>query len=314
MRIGFLGLGTMGEPIANNLRKAGHDLTVWNRTRSKADHIVSKGGKLARTPRECAAGKDLVFTCVSDEKALDAVLDGTRGCARRPRRAGDTLVDLSTAGTRSARSVASRAAARGAAFVASPVLGSKPAAEQAQVVLVVGGPAAAREGAAGAPRRVVANHRARGSGPGGAREAVRERGGRRDDRRLRRGAGARRLGRRSRYRQIVEVLQASSFHSPLVPHEGGARRAAGLGIALRHRPRREGSAARAGGRRRAGREGANQRGGAPAPRRGGRERPRRQGHCRGRRPASSSGRRRSRGPEARGPNPISARGRLRRPS
>ena len=72
--IGLVGLGTMGEPIANNLRKAGHELTVWNRTRSKADHIVSKGGKLARTPRECASGKDLVFTCVSDEKALDAGL------------------------------------------------------------------------------------------------------------------------------------------------------------------------------------------------------------------------------------------------
>ena len=70
MRIGFLGLGTMGEPIANNLRKAGHDLTVWNRTASKANHIVSKGGKLARSARECATGRDLVVTCLSDEKAL----------------------------------------------------------------------------------------------------------------------------------------------------------------------------------------------------------------------------------------------------
>ena len=68
MRIGFVGLGTVGEPIANNLRKAGHDLTVWNRTPSKASHIVSKGGKLAASAKECASGKDLVFLCVSDKR------------------------------------------------------------------------------------------------------------------------------------------------------------------------------------------------------------------------------------------------------
>src|SRR5512133_1334853 len=129
MRIGFLGLGTMGEPIANNLRKSGHEVTVWNRTRSKADHIVSKGGKLARTARECATGRDLVFTCVSDEKALDAVLDAPDGALAGLGR-GDTLVDMSTAGTRSARTVAARAEERGAAFLASPILGSRPTAEQ----------------------------------------------------------------------------------------------------------------------------------------------------------------------------------------
>jgi 3-hydroxyisobutyrate dehydrogenase-like beta-hydroxyacid dehydrogenase len=144
MRIGFLGLGTIGEPIANNLRKAGHDLTVWNRTAAKADHIVSKGGKLARTPRECASGRDLVFTCLSDEQALEAVLAGPDG-ALAGLTTGDTLVDLSTAGTRSARSVAARAEQQGVAFVCAPVLGSKLAAQQAQLVVLAGGPAAARE-------------------------------------------------------------------------------------------------------------------------------------------------------------------------
>lgn len=144
MRIGFLGLGTMGEPIANNLRKAGHDVTVWNRTAAKADHIVSKGGRLARTPRECATGRDLVFTCVSDERALEAVLEGPDGALAGLAK-GDTLVDLSTAGTRAARSVATRAADRGVSFLAAPILGSKTAAQQAQVVLLVGGPAPARE-------------------------------------------------------------------------------------------------------------------------------------------------------------------------
>lgn len=155
MRIGFLGLGTVGEPVANNLRKAGHELTVWNRTAAKADHIVSKGGKLAPTPRACAEGKDLVFTCVADEKALDAVLEGPDG-ALAGLEAGDVLVDMSTAGIRSARTAAARAQKAGATFVACPIYGSKTAAEQAQLVLVAGGPAEARARARPALRAVSA--------------------------------------------------------------------------------------------------------------------------------------------------------------
>jgi 3-hydroxyisobutyrate dehydrogenase-like beta-hydroxyacid dehydrogenase len=214
MRIGFLGLGTMGEPIANNLRKAGHELTVWNRTRSKADHIVSKGGKLARTPRECATGKDLVLTCVSDEKALEAVLDGPDGALAGLTR-GDILVDMTTAGTRSARSVASRAGDRGAAFLASPILGSKHAAEQAQVVLLVGGAGPAREKARPALHAVSARiieldeaveaalMKLCVNAVGGAMIA---------------GFGeALALGASGGLPpwKVVEVLQASSFHSPL---------------------------------------------------------------------------------------------------
>ena len=214
MRVGFVGLGTMGEPIANNLRKAGHDLTVWNRTASKADHIVSKGGKLARTARECASGKDLVFTCVADEKALDAVLDGPDGALAGLAK-GDVLVDLSTAGTRSARSVSQRVAARGASFVSCPILGSKTAAEQAQIVLVAGGPAAARERARPALHAIsvrmfelddpaqAALTKLCVNAVGGAMitgfgEAL--------------GLGA--AGGLPIW-QIVEVIQASSFHSPL---------------------------------------------------------------------------------------------------
>jgi len=155
MRIGFLGLGTVGAPIANNLRKSGHDVTVWNRTSSKADHIVSKGGKLAKTPKECATGRDLVFTCVADDVALDAVLGGPDGVLAGLAK-GDVLVDMSTAGTKAARTAAERTAKVGATFVACPILGSKTAAEQAQLVLVVGGPAAARERARSALRAVSA--------------------------------------------------------------------------------------------------------------------------------------------------------------
>jgi 3-hydroxyisobutyrate dehydrogenase len=144
MRIGFLGLGTMGAPLANNLRKAGYAITVWNRTAARAATLVEKGAEAARTPRECAAGKDLVFTCLTDERALEEVLEGPDGVLAALAQ-GDLLVDTSTAGTRAARSLRERVEARGAQLVAAPLLGSKAAAEKAQLVVVAGGPAAARE-------------------------------------------------------------------------------------------------------------------------------------------------------------------------
>ncbi|WP_248352598.1 NAD(P)-dependent oxidoreductase [Anaeromyxobacter oryzae] len=219
MRIGFVGLGTMGEPIANNLRKAGHDITVWNRTPSRAEHIVSKGGKLARTPRECAAGKDLVFTCLADEKALDAVLDGPEGVLAGLTE-GDVLVDLSTAGVRAAKVASEKVSKRGARFLACPILGSKSAAEQAQIVLVAGGPGPARERARPALHAISARlfevdepekaalMKLVVNAVGGAMltafgEAV--------------ALGA--AGGLEPWR-IVEVLQASSFHSPLYLMKG----------------------------------------------------------------------------------------------
>ncbi len=219
LRIGFLGLGTMGEPIANNLRKAGHEVTVWNRSPAKAEHIVSKGGKLAASPRECASGRDLVFTCLSDEKALEAVLDGPDGVLAGLKE-GDVYVDMTTAGTRAARAAAGKTSARGARFVACPILGSKAAAEKAQVVLVAGGSAAALERARPALRAVSARLfeveeptkaallKLCINGVGGAMvtafgEAV-----------------ALAVSGGIEVPKLVEVLQASSFHSPLYLMKG----------------------------------------------------------------------------------------------
>ena len=144
MKIGFLGLGTMGTPLANNLRKSGHTVTVWNRTAAKAEPLVKKGARRAVTPKDCASGQELVFLCLTDEKAVEAVLEGPDGVLAGLK-AGDVLVDTSTAGTRSARSVEARVKERGASFLCAPLLGSKAAAEKAQLTIVVGGPAAARE-------------------------------------------------------------------------------------------------------------------------------------------------------------------------
>src|SRR5512142_2345864 len=144
MRIGVLGLGTMGAPLANNLRKAGYTVTVWNRTPAKADALVKKGVALAPTPRACATGQDLVFTCLADENALEAVLEGPDGvlAAVKP---GEILVDAGTSGTRETRSLRDRIQQKGGAFIAAPMLGSKAAAEKAQLIVIAGGPSDARE-------------------------------------------------------------------------------------------------------------------------------------------------------------------------
>jgi 3-hydroxyisobutyrate dehydrogenase-like beta-hydroxyacid dehydrogenase len=214
LRIGFIGLGTMGEPIANNLRKAGHDLTVWNRTASKAEALVQKGVRLATSARSCAEGKDAVFICVSDEKALEAVLDGPEGVLAGLRK-GDVVVDLSTSGTRAARTAGERCAARGATLVVAPLLGSRAAAEKAQLVVVVGGPAEARERVRPALHAVSARMFEVDSAAHAAllKLCVNAVGGA-----MMTGFGeALALGSSGGLDmgKVLEVLQASTFHSPL---------------------------------------------------------------------------------------------------
>ncbi len=219
MKIGFLGTGTMGAPMANNLRKSGHAVTVWNRNAARTEPLVKKGARGAPTPREAAAGQELVFLCLSDEKAVDAVLDGPDGALAGLGK-GAVLVDVSTAGVRSARAVEEKVRARGAAFVAAPLLGSKTAAEKAQLTIVAGGPADAREKARPALRALSARVIELDSAPhaalmklvvnsvGGAMMAAYAEG-------LALGAsGGLDVAR------VVETLQASSFHSPLFLMKG----------------------------------------------------------------------------------------------
>jgi 3-hydroxyisobutyrate dehydrogenase-like beta-hydroxyacid dehydrogenase len=219
LRLGFLGLGTLGGPIANNLRKAGHELTVWNRTPDKADALVRKGAVRAASPRACAEGKDAVFLCLSDEQAVQAVLDGPEGvlAGLKP---GDVVVDLSTSGTRFARLATERAAAAGVRWVAAPVLGSKAAAEKAQIVILAGGPAEARErvrpalravsarmfefdGAAEAALLKLCVNSVGGAMMTGLAEAM-----------ALGASGGIELGK------VVEVIQSSGFHSPLFLMKG----------------------------------------------------------------------------------------------
>ncbi|HEU4385460.1 MAG TPA: NAD(P)-dependent oxidoreductase [Anaeromyxobacteraceae bacterium] len=219
MKIGFLGLGTMGAPMANNLRKSGHAVTVWNRTPARAEPLVRKGARQARTPRECAAEKDAVFACLADEKALEAVLGGADG-ALAGLSAGDLLVDTSTAGVKEARSVEERLTQKGAHFLAAPLLGSRASAEKAQLTVVVGGPAQARERARPALKAISARIVELDTAPQAAlmKLVVNALGGA-----MIAGFGeALALGASGGLdlARMIDTIQASSFHSPLYLMKG----------------------------------------------------------------------------------------------
>lgn len=140
MRVAFLGLGIMGRPMASNLAKAGHDVTVWNRTPGKD----VEGAKTAASPAEAAQGAEVVWVCVSDTKAVEDILFGGQGVqyALTP---GQIVVDSSTISPSSTRQFAERVGAKGAQYVDAPVTGSKIGAESGTLVFIVGGPEAAIE-------------------------------------------------------------------------------------------------------------------------------------------------------------------------
>jgi len=137
--VGFIGLGLMGKPMAQNLLRAGFPLTVWNRTKSKADDLVRAGAKLAANPREAAAQSDLLITIVSDPPALEEVLFGSG--ALEELRKGTILIDSSTVSPDTERRVAAACAERGVDFLDAPVTGGTWGAEKGELVFMVGGDA-----------------------------------------------------------------------------------------------------------------------------------------------------------------------------
>jgi 3-hydroxyisobutyrate dehydrogenase-like beta-hydroxyacid dehydrogenase len=134
MRVAFLGLGIMGRPMAANLIKAGHEVTVWNRTPGK----TLDGARSAATPAEAAADKEVVWLCVSDTTAVDDVVFGPDG-AEQALREGMIVADSSTISPARTLEIAARLAERGVAHVDAPVTGSKIGAESAQLIFIAGG-------------------------------------------------------------------------------------------------------------------------------------------------------------------------------
>jgi 3-hydroxyisobutyrate dehydrogenase-like beta-hydroxyacid dehydrogenase len=138
--VGLIGLGLMGKPMGANLLKAGHELTVWNRTASRGDDLVAQGAKRAATPREVAAVSEVIITIVSDPPALESVLWGESGVFSGLRR-GSVMIESSTVSPGLEKRAAAAAAALGAEFLEAPVTGGTWGAEKGELVFMVGGEA-----------------------------------------------------------------------------------------------------------------------------------------------------------------------------
>ncbi len=143
--IGLIGLGLMGKPMGHNLLRAGFPLTVWNRTKSRADDLVRAGAKFAANPREVAAQSDVLITIVSDPPAVEEVILGSGGKSETGAlaglRPGCTLIDSSTVTPDLARRLAAACSERGIDFLDAPVTGGTWGAEKGELVFMIGGKA-----------------------------------------------------------------------------------------------------------------------------------------------------------------------------
>jgi 3-hydroxyisobutyrate dehydrogenase-like beta-hydroxyacid dehydrogenase len=134
MRVAFLGLGIMGHSMAANLVKAGHEVTVWNRTPGK----IVEGAAIAPTPAATAQGAEVVWLCVSDTEAVEKTLFGPEG-AEQSLTAGMVVADSSTISPSATVKFAERVRNKGADYVDAPMTGSKIGAANGTLIFMVGG-------------------------------------------------------------------------------------------------------------------------------------------------------------------------------
>ena len=138
-RVAFLGVGVMGSPMAGHLARAGHEVTVYNRTAAKSDHWVARyGHRSASTPRAAADAAEFVLACVGNDDDLRSVCEGSEG-AFAGMAPGAVFVDHTTVSAKVTRALAAKARAMGRGFVDAPVSGGQAGAENGQLSIMCGG-------------------------------------------------------------------------------------------------------------------------------------------------------------------------------
>lgn len=137
-KIGFIGLGIMGRGMAANLLEAGYEVTVYNRTRERSEELGRLGAEVVDTPAKAAEAKGIVITMLADPLAVDEVVLSREGVIDGLRR-NAVFIDCSTVDPATTATTQAAAAAKGARFLDSPVAGSKDAAAQGELILMVGG-------------------------------------------------------------------------------------------------------------------------------------------------------------------------------
>lgn len=143
-RVGFVGLGIMGKPMAKNLIKAGFPVTVYNRTRARAEEFKPLGAQIAESPRDAAANAEVVITIVTDSPDVRAVILGERGVieAVRP---GSVVIDMSTISPQVTREIAQALNEKQVQMLDAPVSGGEKGAIEGTLSIMVGGEAATLE-------------------------------------------------------------------------------------------------------------------------------------------------------------------------
>src|SRR5690554_1770118 len=141
LKIAFLGLGTMGLRMAERIRAAGYDLSVYNRTASKAEALGQQGAFVAATPAAASRGRDVVIVMVSDTADVGHVVFGPDGAAEGLG-AGTVVIDMSTISPNATREYAARVSEIGVDWLDAPVSGGSEGAEQGTLSIMAGGEAA----------------------------------------------------------------------------------------------------------------------------------------------------------------------------
>jgi 3-hydroxyisobutyrate dehydrogenase-like beta-hydroxyacid dehydrogenase len=137
-KIGFIGLGTMGAPMADHLVQAGYEVLGYNRTRDKAEQLAAKGAMIASSPKEVAANSEVVITMLSADPAVEEMILGETGVIEGAH-PGLIVVDSSTISPKTSRKVSARLAGIGVEMLDAPVTGSEPQAIEGVLTFMVGG-------------------------------------------------------------------------------------------------------------------------------------------------------------------------------
>ncbi|HWU38313.1 MAG TPA: NAD(P)-dependent oxidoreductase, partial [Candidatus Acidoferrum sp.] len=138
-RIGFIGIGLMGQHMARRVLQGGYPLTIWNRTQDKAKPLLADGAGWADSPKAVAQVADAVITMVTDSAAAEQVACGPHGVLEGAR-AGLVLIDMSSITPEMSRAIATRAAAKGVSMLDAPVTGAPRVASEGKLGIMVGGP------------------------------------------------------------------------------------------------------------------------------------------------------------------------------
>ncbi len=140
MKAAFIGLGTMGGPMALNLLKAGHDLKVHNRNRQKEEPLAEQGAQRAATPAEAASGAEVIITCLSDTPDVESIILGAQGVidGAGP---GAIVVDMSTISPAATRRIAGALSEKGVKMLDAPISGGSEGAQKGPLAIMVGGEA-----------------------------------------------------------------------------------------------------------------------------------------------------------------------------